>query len=83
MTEAELKKEIGRLLKKIAPDADIDQLKPDENIRETLQIDSFDFLQFVISLDKTLKIKIPEEDYGKIRTLSELINYLKNVLARN
>jgi acyl carrier protein len=37
-----------QLLKKIAPETEI--LKPDENIRETLNIDSFDALQFIVAL---------------------------------
>lgn len=76
MNEEEIKNIIFQLLKKIAPDTEPSALKPDENIREVLNIDSFDSLQFIVSLNEKLGIEIPEEDYGKISTLKSLINYL-------
>jgi protein involved in sex pheromone biosynthesis len=36
---------------------------------ETLNIDSFDALQFIVALDEKLGIEIPEQDYGKTNTL--------------
>jgi acyl carrier protein len=45
-----------QLLKKIAPETEPSELKPDENIRETLNIDSFDALQFIV--DEKLGIEI-------------------------
>lgn len=78
MTEQSIKQTIFQLLKQIAPDTEPSELKPDENIRETLNIDSFDFLQFIVALNKKLGIEIPEEDYGKIATLQNLIDYINS-----
>ena len=78
MNEEEIKEIVFQLLKKIAPDTEPSTLKPDENIRETLNIDSFDSLQFIVALNKKTGIEIPEEDYGKIATLKALIAYIKN-----
>ena len=78
MNEEEIKEIVFQLLKKIAPDTEPSTLKPDENIRETLNIDSFDSLQFIIALNKKTGIEIPEEDYGKIATLQALLAYIKN-----
>jgi acyl carrier protein len=82
MNKEELEKIIFQLLKKIAPETDPDQLSPNENIRESLNIDSYDFLQFIVALDDKLKIEIPEEDYGKISTLGALTDYLMNKQAK-
>ncbi len=76
MKEDEIKKLVFQLLKQIAPDTEPSTLKPDENIRETLDIDSFDSLQFLVSLDEKLGIEIPEQDYGKITTLKNLVDYI-------
>lgn len=76
MNEQEIKKTIFQLLKQIAPDTEPSNLQPDENIRETLDIDSFDTLQFLVSLNEKLGIEIPEADYGKITTLKTLVNYI-------
>ena len=78
MNEEEIKEIVFQLLKKIAPDTEPSTLKPDENIRETLNIDSFDSLQFIVALNKKSGIEIPEEDYGKIATLKALTAYIKN-----
>jgi acyl carrier protein len=82
MNKEELEKIIFQLLKKIAPETDHDRLSPNENIRESLNIDSYDFLQFIVALDDKLKIEIPEEDYGKISTLGALTDYLMNKQAK-
>jgi acyl carrier protein len=78
MNEEEIKEIVFQLLKNIAPDTEPSTLKPDENIRETLNIDSFDSLQFIVALNKKTGIEIPEEDYGKIATLQALTAYIKN-----
>lgn len=76
MNEEEIKKIIFQLLKQIAPDTEPSALQPDENIRETLNIDSFDSLQFIVALNEKLGIEIPEQDYGKITTLKALVSYI-------
>lgn len=81
MTEEEIKNIIFQLLKKIAPETEPSALKPDENIRETLTIDSFDTLQFIVALNDKLGIEIPEQDYGKITTLKDLVSYILNKRA--
>ncbi len=77
MTEAEIKNVIFQLLKQIAPDTEPSALLPGDNIRDTLGIDSFDALQFLVALDEKLGIEIPEQDYGKTATLEELVGYIK------
>jgi acyl carrier protein len=76
MTEAEIRQAVFDGLHKIAPEADLTQVAPDENLRETLDIDSFDFLNFLIGLHKRLGVEIPESDYGRLTTLSALTQYL-------
>jgi acyl carrier protein len=82
MKEDEIKKTLFQLLKKIAPETEPSELKPDENIRETLNIDSFDALQFIVALDEKLGIEIPEQDYGKTSTMKSLLSYIKNKMDK-
>ena len=77
MNDKEITAVIIKLLLKIAPDIDPEELEMDDNIREVFGIDSFDFLQFIIALDKEFGLQTPEEDYGKITSLNTLINYIK------
>lgn len=76
MTAEEIKQILVQRLKSIAPDTEPSQLQPEDNIRQTLGIDSFDYLQFIVALDEQFRIQTPEEDYGKIQTLKELIEYV-------
>ncbi|WP_114778281.1 acyl carrier protein [Botryobacter ruber] len=76
MTAEEIKQALLLRLKTIAPDTEPAQLQPDDNIREKLGIDSFDYLQFIVALDEQFGIQTPEEDYGKIQTLQELTEYV-------
>jgi acyl carrier protein len=76
MNEADIKSAIFAGLHQIAPESDPDSLSPDQKIRETLDIDSFDFLNFLIALHDKLGVEIPEADYGKLTTLGEMTRYL-------
>jgi len=78
MRDEQIKETIFRVLRPITPEADFDELVPDENMQEALDIDSFDVLRFFIQLYEELGVEIPEEDYGKIITLNDLIGYLAN-----
>ena len=80
MTDAEIKAAILDGLAQIAPESDPAELSPNENIRRALDIDSFDFLNFLIGLHEKLGVDIPEADYGKLNTLDEMVAYLA---ARN
>ena len=76
MSEADLKALLLDGLRKIAPETDPASLRGDLNIRETLDIDSFDFLSFLIAVHDKLGVEIPEADYGKLNTLDAMLRYL-------
>jgi len=76
MTEAQIKEVILKVLGRIAPEADLDTLDPDANVREALDIDSFDHLNLLIGLDEELGVDIPEADYSQLTTLADIMSYL-------
>jgi acyl carrier protein len=76
MTEASIRQAIADSLRGIAPEADLDHIAPDANLREALDIDSFDFLNFLIGLHSRLGVEIPESDYGKLTCMGDLVQYL-------
>lgn len=82
MTEDEIKLAIFKGLTQIAPEASPEELAPGENIRETLDIDSYDFLMFLIGLNETLDVEIPEADYERVATLDGLVRYLMGRLGQ-
>jgi acyl carrier protein len=70
MTVEEIRATVLRILGEIAPEADLTHLKPDVSFRDQLDLDSMDFLNFVIALDEELDVRIPESDYPKLSTLA-------------
>ena len=76
MNEQQIKDELQSILDTIVPGASLDELEPDDEIRETLDIDSFDFLRVIQKLEERLKVSIPESDYPRLETLGALLNYL-------
>lgn len=76
-TDEQLKSTIFALLQQIAPEADPEDLDADEDIRNAFDIDSFDFLQFLIGLNEAVGVEIPEADYGQLSSLNDLVTYLK------
>jgi acyl carrier protein len=76
MTDEDIKKIIFTELATLAPEADPAALAPSANVRETLDIDSYDFLQFLIALSEKLGVEVPEKDYAKFTTLEGMVQYL-------
>ena len=76
MTKDQVKEVVFRVLGRIAPEANLSQIKTNLRIRDQLDIDSMDLLNFVIGLHKELGVDIPETDYPKLVTLDSCIEYL-------
>ena len=76
MTIEEIKNVVLEIIQDIDDEADFENLKPDEALRDQLDLDSMDFLDIVMELRKRYKIQIPEADYPELATLDSCINYL-------
>ena len=81
MTKDELRAKVVDLMGRIAPDEDLGALDPETNIREALDIDSMDFLNFVIALRDELGVSIAESEYPKISTLRGCVECLASRLG--
>jgi acyl carrier protein len=75
MTKEEIRGIVLRVLGQIAPEAELPKLKPDLRLRDQLDLDSMDILNFVIGLHKELGVEIPEADYSKLTTLDSCTEY--------
>jgi acyl carrier protein len=80
---ADLKDIVIRLLTRIAPEAQGQTLAPDVGLREQLDLDSMDALNFMIALHQEFHIDIPESDYSKLITLDGIVAYLGARLSRS
>ena len=81
MTEADIRAVLKEVLGNIAPELDLQNLDPSADLREALDIDSMDFLNFVIAVHHRLAVDIPELDYPKLVTFDGAVGYLQAKLG--
>jgi len=75
-TEQELRETIVETLTEVAPEVDPSAIVPDQELVEQLDIDSMDFLNFIVALHERTGIEVPERDYPKLSTLDDAVAYL-------
>jgi acyl carrier protein len=78
MKESEIRDVVLAALGRIAPEADLSAIEPEVSFRDQLDIDSMDFLNFVVDVCEQLQVEIPEVDYPKLLSLDGCLAYLKS-----
>lgn len=63
-------------LLRIAPELSPDALQLAKPLRDQVDLDSMDWLNFLVALHEKLGVDIPEADYAKLVTLDDLLGYL-------
>lgn len=76
MTRDEIRAAVLELLAEIAPELDPVALRGDVPLCDQVDLDSMDWLNYLISIHQSLEIEIPEADYGRLSTLDELVAYV-------
>jgi acyl carrier protein len=80
MTRDEIKTKVLEILCEIAPETDPQTIKPEVNFRDQIDLDSMDYLNFVIALDERFHADIPEQDYTKFVSLNACVDELERLL---
>jgi acyl carrier protein len=81
MTRAELREAVLKALVSVVPEANPAEIRATAPLREELDIDSMDFINFVISLHEAVGVDVPEADYGQLSTLDACLSYLARRLG--
>jgi acyl carrier protein len=76
VTLTEIQNAVLTSLESVAPEIDARALDPEASLRDNLDIDSMDFLNFINAIHQKLQIEIPEADYQRVDTLANMIGYL-------
>lgn len=71
-----IRDEVLAVLTAIAPEVEPDEVRDDALLRDQVDLDSMDWLNFLVGLHKRFRVDIPEGDYRKLRTLNDVIGYL-------
>jgi len=76
VSKDEIRKLILGELHRIAPEVELDSIDPASDLREQVDLDSMDVLNWMIALHKKTGIEIPEADYKRMATIDECVAYL-------
>ena len=81
MTENSTRREILSVLTTIAPEVEADDIDDDTLLRDQVDLDSMDWLNFLIGIHKRMNVDIPESDYASLRTLTDVVRYVEQRAA--
>ena len=76
MNEADLRQAVLQALYSIAPEAEGEPIDARANLRDQLDIDSMDYLNFLVALKNALGVEVPEADYAQVASLDDCVRYL-------
>jgi acyl carrier protein len=82
LTSEEIRKTVIDALTRIAPEIDPASIEHGASFRDQLDLDSMDFLNFVLAVHDRLGVEIPESDYPRLSTLDGAVAYLVARLER-
>ena len=76
MTRDEIRAAVLAALRRVAPEVEASALRPDVPIRDQADLDSMDFLNFLMELHAALGIDVPESAYREVASLDGCVAYL-------
>ena len=75
-TRDEIRAGVVAELTTIAPEIEEGDLTDTELLRDQVDLDSMDWLNFLVALNKRFAVDIPESQYASLRTLDDLTGYI-------
>ena len=65
-----------RALREIAPEIEDEELSSDVPLRDQVDLDSMDWLNFLVRLQAVFGVDIPESDYATLVTVEDIVEYI-------
>jgi acyl carrier protein len=75
MTRDELRSAVLRCLSRIAPEVDVDHIEPAVRLRDQVDLDSVDWLNFLVAVHAELGVDIPDAEAARLPTLDSVLDY--------
>jgi len=75
MTDKEIIEKIHNFLAEEF-EVEAEKLTPEANLKETLGLDSLDYIDLVVVIEKNFAFKVKPEDFVGISTLQDFCNYV-------
>jgi len=74
---ASISEVVQDVLRRIAPELSPGELDSQRPLREQVDLDSMDWLNFLVALRERLGVDIPEADYAKLASFDDVVAYLE------
>ncbi|MBL7767127.1 MAG: acyl carrier protein [Chitinophagaceae bacterium] len=67
----------------LVEDFEIDEstLTPEADLKQTLDLDSLDYVDLVVSIESNFGFKVKPEDFSKMVTMSDFYDYVEQKVA--
>ncbi|UGU15801.1 acyl carrier protein [Sinomicrobium kalidii] len=62
-------------------EVDEEEISPEANLKETLELDSLDFVDLVVTIETNFGVKLTGEDFAGVLTLQDFYNLIENKLG--
>jgi acyl carrier protein len=62
-------------------EVEVDKITPEANLRETLQLDSLDYIDLVVVIESNFGFKVKPEDFPSIVTFRNFYDYVASRLS--
>ena len=82
-TTQDIRSEILSVLTTLAPEVDAADIREDMLLRDQVDLDSMDWLNFLVGIHKRLHVAVAEKDYATLRTLADVVRYVEERVGRN
>jgi acyl carrier protein/GNAT superfamily N-acetyltransferase len=69
-------------IRSLALEASAGEAPPDRPLRDALELDSLDWLNFIAGLEDRLSIRIPPTDHGRLATVDAIVDYVAALPVR-
>lgn len=60
---------------------DVDEILPHANLRETLDLDSLDYVDLVVAIESISGVKLGEEDFKEVETFADFYKVIEIKMA--
>lgn len=62
-------------------EVDEDEIRPEANLKEALDLDSLDFVDLVVAVESNFGVKLVGEDFVNVHTLQNFYDLIESKLA--
>lgn len=80
MTREEIEERVNEFLVEEF-EVEEDDIAPEANLKETLDLDSLDYVDLVVVIEQYFGFKVKGEDFVGLTTLSDFYTYIENKVA--